>query len=446
MGQNLSPAKWLASQPAAFQTQAMAKLTPQEMTDLNWKWDGWWARPQQVAPPGDWRHWLFVAGRGAGKTRAGSEWVRDQVKRGRGRITLIAPTAGDARDVMVEGESGILSVCWAGDTDAKGNPLGRPLYEPSKRRITWSNGAIATLFSAEEPERLRGPQADAMWCDELAAWKNAQMTWDMAMFGLRLGTDPRAIVTTTPKPVPLVRALMKDPRSILTRGNTYDNAANLAETFLDAIRERYEGTRLGRQEITGELLEDVPGALWTDAMINRDAFAEAQRIVVAVDPSGADGNPESGADEIGIIVAAKLIDGRFAILEDATCSLSPSGWGRRAVDRYHTHGAGLIVAERNYGGAMVESVIRTADQYAKVKLVTASKGKAVRAEPIAALYEQGRVSHAPGLEKLEGQMMQMTLTGYVGEGSPDRVDALVWALTELALGEVQTLSSQELFL
>ena len=431
MGQNLSPAKWLCSQPEAFQTQTMAKLTPREMTELNWKWEGWWARPQQVAPPGDWRHWLFVAGRGAGKTRAGSEWVRDQVKRGRGRITLIAPTSGDARDVMVEGESGILSVCWAGDTDAKGNPLGRPLYEPSKRRITWPNGAIATLFSAEEPERLRGPQADAMWCDELAAWKNAQMTWDMAMFGLRLGSDPRAIVTTTPKPVPLVRALMKDPRSILTRGNTYDNAANLAAPFLEAIRERYEGTRLGRQEITGELLEDVPGALWTDAMINREAFAEAQRIVVAVDPSGADGNPESGADEIGIIVAAKLIDGRFAILEDATCNLSPSGWSRRAVDRYHTHGAGLIVAERNYGGAMVESVIRTADQYAKVKLVTASKGKAVRAEPIAALYEQNRVSHAPGLEKLEGQMMQMTLTGYVGEGSPDRLDAMVWALTEL---------------
>jgi phage terminase large subunit-like protein len=270
-----------------------------------------------------------------------------------------------------------------------------------------------------------------MWADELAAWKNAQSPWDMAMFGLRLGDNPRAIVTTTPKPVPLVRALMKDPRSVLTRGSTYDNAANLALQFLESIKDRYEGTRLGRQEIDAELLEDVPGALWTDAMLQHEAFADVQRIVVAVDPSGADGDPESGADEIGIIVAAKLVDGRFAILEDATCNLSPFGWGRRAVERYKEHGAALIVAERNYGGAMVESVIRTADKYANVKLVTASKGKAVRAEPIAALYEQGRVSHSQGLEKLEGQMTQMTLTGYVGEGSPDRLDAAVWALTEL---------------
>jgi len=427
----LSPAAWLASQPEAFQKKELAKLSDEAMAELNWTWGGWWARPSQLAPEGDWRQWLYVAGRGAGKTRAGAEWVREQVKAGCGRITMVAPTAGDARDVMVEGDSGLLSVCGSRDKTILGAALGRPTYEPSKRRVSWSNGAVATLFSAEEPERLRGPQADAMWADELAAWKNAQSPWDMAMFGLRLGDNPRAIVTTTPKPVPLVRALMKDPRSVLTRGSTYDNAANLALPFLESIKERYEGTRLGRQEIDAELLEDVPGALWTDAMLQHEAFADVQRIVVAVDPSGADGDPESGADEIGIIVAAKLVDGRFAILEDATCNLSPSGWGRRAVERYKEHGAALIVAERNYGGAMVESVIRTADKYANVKLVTASKGKAVRAEPIAALYEQGRVSHSQGLEKLEGQMMQMTLTGYVGEGSPDRLDAAVWALTEL---------------
>ena len=350
---------------------------------------------------------------------------------------MIAPTAGDARDVMVEGESGLLSVCWNGDKTADGKPLGRPIYEPSKRRVTWENGAIATLFSAEEPERLRGPQADAMWGDELAAWKNGQSTWDMAMFGLRLGTDPRAIVTTTPKPVPLVRALMNDPRSVLTRGSTYDNAANLAAPFLEAIRERYEGTRLGRQEINAELLDDVPGALWTMDTIDkaRRPVGEVQRVVVAVDPSGADGDPESGADEIGIVVAAKMMDGTFAILEDATCNLSPEGWGRRTVERYHAHSAAMIVAERNFGGDMVGGVIRTADRNAKFKLVTASRGKAVRAEPVAALYEQFRVAHAPGLEKLEAQMLQMTLTGFVGEGSPDRLDAAVWALSELMNGQ-----------
>mgnify|MGYP003451143592 CR=1 FL=1 len=441
MGLNLSPSAWLASQPQAFQQAELAKLTETAKAELNWTWRGWWARPSQLAPDGDWRQWLYIAGRGAGKTRGGAEWVREQVKAGIGRIHLIAPTAGDARDVMVEGDSGVLSVCWPGDKDTKGNVIGRPLYEPSKRRITWENGAMATLFSAEEPERLRGPQCGAIWADELAAWKNAQSTWDMAMFGLRLGTDPRAIVTTTPKPVPLVRALMKDPGSVITRGSTYDNAANLAAPFLQSIRDRYEGTRLGRQEINAELLDDVPGALWTDAMFRHGVIPDAQRIVVAVDPSGADGNPESGADEIGIIVAAKLIDGTFAILEDATCNLSPSGWGRRAVDRYKTHGAALIVAERNFGGAMVESVIRTADRDANIKLVTASKGKAVRAEPVAALYEQGRVAHAPGLERLEAQMLQMTLTGYVGDGSPDRLDAAVWAITELMAGSSYSLDN-----
>jgi len=404
------------------------------MAELNWTWRGWWARPSQLAPEGDWRHWLYIGGRGAGKTRAGAEWVREQVKAGSGRITMIAPTAGDARDVMVEGESGLLSVCWSSDKTNLGAPLGRPTYEPSKRRVSWSNGAVATLFSAEEPERLRGPQADAMWADELAAWKNAQSTWDMAMFGLRLGTDPRAIVTTTPKPVPLVRSLMKDSRSVMTRGSTYDNSANLAAPFLEAIRERYEGTRLGRQEIDAELLDDVPGALWTVDMIDaaKHPVGEAQRVIVAVDPSGADGDPESGADEIGIIVAAKMMDGTFAILEDATCNLSPEGWGRRSVERYHAHSASMIVAERNFGGDMVGGVIRAADRNAKFKLVTASRGKAVRAEPIAALYEQGRVAHSEGLERLEGQMLQMTLTGFVGEGSPDRLDAAVWALSELA--------------
>ena len=417
----------------------LAKLTDQARAELNWTWDGWWARPSQVAPVGDWRQWVFMAGRGAGKTRAGAEWIRAQVKSGARRITLIAATAGDARDVMVEGDSGILSVCWSGDKTFDGVIIGRPLYEPSKRRLTWANGATATLFSAEEPERLRGPQADAMWADELAAWnkKNAQTTWDMAMFGLRLGTDPRALVTTTPKPLPLIKDLMKDPGSVLTRGSTYDNAANLAAPFLKNITQKYAGTRLGRQEINAELLEDIPGALWTYSMIedsHRPPSSEIRRIVVGVDPSGADGDPESGSDDIGIIVAAEMTDGTFAVLEDSTCNLSPSGWSRRAVERYHAHGASAIVAEKNFGGAMVESTIRTADRNVKIIMVNASLGKAVRAEPVAALYEQGRVVHAPGLEKLESQMLQMTLTGFVGEGSPDRLDACVWAISQLMKG------------
>lgn len=413
----------------------LGKLTTETKAELKWKWRGWWARPEQLAPDGNWRTWAYIAGRGAGKTRAGSEWVREQVKSGCSRVALIAPTAADARDVMVEGDSGILSVSWANDRTTIGDVLGRPVYEPSKRRLTWANGAIATIFSAEEADRLRGPQFGALWADELAGWKEGKDVWDMAQFGLRLGSDPRAIVTTTPKPNALIRAIMADRSTAITRGSTYSNAANLAAPFIEAIKNRYEGTRLGRQEIFAELLADVQGALWTGAMIEgtRREFGETARIVVAVDPSGADGKDES-ADEIGIVVAAKLMNGAYAILEDATCSLSPSGWGRRAVDRYHAHLADKIVAERNFGGEMVRSVIQQSDKTANVTLVTASRGKAVRAEPVAALYEQGKVSHVPGLDALEAQMMCMTLTGYVGDGSPDRVDAAVWAITELMGG------------
>ena len=316
--------------------------------------------------------------------------------------------------------------------------MGRPLYEPSKRRVTWGNGAVATLFSAEDPERLRGPQADALWADELAAWHRAQDTWDMAMFGLRLGDNPRAMVTTTPKPIPLVRALLKDARTAVTKGSTFDNAAHLAPQFLAAIRDKYQGTRLGRQEIEAELLDDVVGALWTRDSIITGAMPEMQRIVVAVDPSGASGAGDG--DDIGIVIAGKGMDGRFYVIEDATCNLSPEGWARRVMDRFRAHNADKIVLERNFGGDMGAAVIRTADRNAKIKLVTASRGKSVRAEPIAALYEQGRVTHARGLDALEDQMMQMTLAGFMGEGSPDRVDALVWALSELIDTHTYTLT------
>lgn len=378
---------------------------------------------------------MILAGRGFGKTRTGAEWAREQLKAGASRLGLIAPTASDARDVMVEGESGLLAVCWAGDKTYAGEPLGRPQYEPSKRRLTWANGAIATLFSAEEPERLRGPQHDRLWCDELAAWKYLRETWDMAMFGLRLGDNPRTCITTTPKPLPLVREIAKDRRTVITRGSTFDNAGNLAPTFLQAIKDKYEGTRLGRQELNAEILDDLPGALWQRDAIDKGRVRQApemQRIVVAVDPSGTKGESDEG-DEIGIVVAGKGVDGRGYVLADRTCKLSPDGWGRRAVAAYTEFKADRIVAERNFGGAMVEHVIKTIDRNAAYKEVTASRGKVARAEPVAALYEQGRVSHVGSFSELEDQMCQIDASGFIGEGSPDRADALVWALTELMI-------------
>lgn len=420
----------------------LASLTDDECESLVNDWR-FLARPNQIAPDGEWQTWLVLAGRGFGKTRCGAEWAREQIKAGASRIGLIAPTASDARDVMVEGESGILAVCWAGDKAANGETIGRPTYEPSKRRLTWANGAMATLFSAEEPERLRGPQHDVLWCDELAAWKYLRETWDMAMFGLRLGDRPRTCITTTPKPLPLIKEIAKDARTVITRGSTFDNAGNLAPTFLRAIREKYEGTRLGRQELNAEILDDLPGALWTRDAIDASrvkSIPDMQRIVVAVDPSGTKGESDDG-DEIGIVVAGKGVDGRGYVLADRTCKLSPDGWGRRAVDAYHGRWsqtpdvlkADRIVAERNFGGAMVQHVIKTIDPTASYKEVTASRGKVARAEPVAALYEQGRVSHVGSFPELEDQMCSIAPEGYVGDGSPDRADALVWALTELML-------------
>lgn len=432
----------LVSLPPEIRRAALSGLTDAQCRELLHDWR-FLARPQQLAPANDalggdeWLVWLILAGRGFGKTRTGSEWVREQVKAGAGRVHLIAPTASDARDVMVEGESGLLSVCWAGDKTLRGDMLGRPSYEPSKRRLTWANGAIATLFSAEEPERLRGPQAEVLWADELASWKYLRDTWDMAMFGLRLGDMPRTCITTTPKPLPLLKEIIKDPRTIVTRGSTFDNASNLAPTFLKAVKDKYEGTRLGRQELNAEILDDLPGALWTRDAIDGHRIREApelQRVVIAVDPSGTKGVTDDG-DEIGIVVAGLGVDGRAYVLADRTCKLSPDGWGRRAVNAYHEFNGDRIVAERNFGGAMVEHVIRTIDKSAAYKEVTASRGKVARAEPVAALYEQGRVSHVRSMPELEDQMCQIAPEGFVGEGSPDRADALVWALTELMLAD-----------
>ena len=388
------------------------------------------ARPSQLPPPGDWRVWLFLAGRGAGKTRAGSEWVRAQVTdHGRRRVALVGPTAADVRDVMVEGESGLLAVC-----DRYGV---RPLYEPSKRRVTWPNGAIATTYSADEPDRLRGPQHDLALCDEVAAWRRPE-AWDMLMFGLRLGTDPRAAAMTTPRQVPLLRRILADPTTATTRGTTYDNRANLAPAFVEQIVARYEGTRLGRQELAGELLEDVEGALWTLARIDAarvppdHAVPPLARIVVGVDPQA--GYDDENGSETGVVVAGRDDRGgrdrdHAYVLADASGNLTPDGWARAAVRAYHAWRADRIVAEANQGGEMVRKVLRTVDPSVPITLVHASRGKLTRAEPVAAAYEQGRVHHVGGFGKLEDQM-----TTYVpGKPSPDRMDAAVWALTDLLL-------------
>jgi phage terminase large subunit-like protein len=373
-----------------------------------------------LPPDGDWRAWLILAGRGFGKTRAGAEWVRAQIESGRcRRMILAARTVDDARDVMVEGESGILAIC---------PPWNRPVWMPSTRMLKWPNGAIAMVYSADKPDLFRGKQCDGAWADELAAWRYPE-AWDQLLLGLRLGADPRVVVTTTPRPTPVIKELMAHPTTVVTRGSTYDNRANLAPAFFDGIISRYEGTRLGRQELYAEILDDNPNALWQRAQIDKlrvkEAPQELQRVVVAIDPS-----VTTTGDEAGIIVAGLGPDGHGYVLEDATIRGSPHTWGSRAVQAYHRHQADRIVAEVNNGGEMVELTIRTVDDKVAYKAVHASRGKRTRAEPIAALYEQGRVHHVGTFAELEDEMCDWEPE----MPSPNRMDALVWALTELMLG------------
>ena len=417
-----SPSAWPDLPPDL--TKAIARLTDHEAVEALHDWR-LWARPNQLPPPGDWTVWLLLAGRGFGKTRTGAEYVRARVEAGAaGRVALVAPTAADARDVMVEGESGILAIA---------PPWNQPVYEPSKRRVTWPNGAIATLYSADEPERLRGPQHDLAWPDELAAWRYPE-TWDMLMFGLRLGRKPRVVVTTTPKPTRIIRELLASPTTAVTRGSTYDNRANLATAFFEQIIRKYEGTRLGRQELYAEVLDDVPGALWTRAMLEAARAsgpppADLVRVVVAVDPAVTSGED---SDETGIITAGKDASGHLHVLADRSCRMTPDGWATRAVTALDEFKADRIVAEVNNGGDLVEATIRTIRRSVPYRKIHASRGKRVRAEPIAALYEQARVTHHGDLTALEDQMMTFLPEG--SDGSPDRVDALVWALTELSEG------------
>ena len=379
------------------------------------------ARPNQITPDGDWLAWVILAGRGWGKTRTGAEDAAWAGMANPGwRIAVVAPTAADARDTCIEGDSGLLNVLPREAVQTWNRSLGE---------LILINGTRYKAFSADEPERLRGPQHHRAWADELAAWRYPE-AWDQLMFGLRLGDHPQAVVTTTPKPTPLVKALVAAKTSHVTRGSTFDNAANLAPSALQMLKEKYEGTRLGRQELEAEILGDLPGALWSLSTLDAYRLREAPqmgRIVVAVDPAV---TATEASDEHGIIVAG-LSDQRGIVLEDASLSGSPNEWARRAVSLYRSWSADCIVIEVNQGGDMVAHTIRTIDPNVKIREVRASRGKHVRAEPIAALYEQGRVAHVGSFPVLENQMTQMTTSGFEGEGSPDRVDALVWAMTEL---------------
>nr|WP_051929224.1 terminase family protein [Thermopetrobacter sp. TC1] len=379
-------------------------------------------------PDADWRIWLVMAGRGAGKTRAGAEWVRAlanaaRIKGRPLRIALLAPTLHDARSVMVEGESGLMHVC-----RHDGHP---PRYEPALRRLIWPDGTIAQIFSAEEPDSLRGPQFHHAWCDEICRWREGGQTmWDMLMFALRLGEAPRVTVTTTPAPTPLIRRLLADPETWISHAATAHNRANLAPGFVERLHARYAGTRLARQELMGELIEDDPDALFTRQNVEKGRCTAApplKRIVVAVDPPAGRGP----AACCGIIVAGRDRRGDIYVLEDASLERAgPFRWARAAVSAYYRHAADRIVAEINQGGEMVEALIRQVDPAAPFRAVRASRGKIVRAEPVAALYEQGRVHHLGVFTALEEELFAFEALIEAGK-SPDRADALIWAVTEL---------------
>lgn len=388
-------------------------------------------RDDQKPPPGDWRTWLLMGGRGSGKTRAGAEWVHGMASAAAAplRIALVAETLADAREVMIDGVSGIWRIA----------RHRRPSFEISRRRLVWPNGSMAQLFSSEDPESLRGPQFDLAWCDELGKWKHARETWDMLQFGLRLGASPRQVVTTTPRAMPLLRAIMADPGTVLRRISTTSNARNLAPGFIRAMEARYGGTRLGRQELDGDLIEDREDALWNRAMLDRLRVrtpGPLGRIVVAVDPPAAERAKGSccGIVVAGIETAGRENSGRAVVLADLSlANASPAQWGEAVVRAARRFQADRVVAEVNQGGDMVSAILRTIEPALPVTTVRATRGKYLRAEPVAALYEQGRVVHAGSFAALEDQMCDFGPDGLSGGTSPDRLDALVWALTSLML-------------
>ena len=414
----------------------LATLSSDHLTSLIYDWQ-LWARDDQLPPSftdlaNQWHIWLLLGGRGAGKTRAGAEWVRamalgkaPMAKKPAKRIALIGQTLGDIRRTMIEGCSGLLVI----HPDHE-----RPKFEPSKRRLTWPNGTIAEMFSAEEPESLRGPQFMAAWGDELCKWPNAETTWDMLQFALRLGEHPRQVVTTTPRPTPLLKRLLRDETTTIAHSTTFDNAGNLSENFINSVTERYAGTRLGRQELEGELIEDREDALWKRQLLEQQRVNKApelQRLLIAIDPPVTGGK---NADMCGVIAAGLGIDKRGYVLKDhSTKGLSPLKWAENAIALYHQLEANQLVAEVNQGGDLVENILHQIDPTVPVKKVHARRGKWLRAEPVSALYDQGRVSHVGPLPELEDQMCDFGPNGLSNNQSPDRLDALVWALTELLL-------------
>lgn len=421
----------LARQLASLPPEQRAAALSQHDTLLLGLLEHYWplhAREQQLPPPGDWVVWLILAGRGYGKTRTlvetGSAMARSGAYH---HIGVVADSAADYRDVLVENRrSGFLHV---------GPSWWRPQYEPSKRRLTWPNGATATLYSAEDPDQLRGPEHDALLFDELAKYQYAEECWNMAMFGLRTGARPVVIVATTPRPIKIVRELVASPTCVVTRGTTYDNRANLSESFFSEVVRRYEGTRIGRQELNAEILDDVPGALWTRALLDENRVAEPPppgdivRCVVGVDPAVTSG---SESCETGIITMALGANGHGYVLEDASCRLQPLAWGERVIGAYSAHAADRVIGEVNNGGDLVEMNLRAIDPNVSYEAVRASRGKRARAEPVAALDEQHRIHHVGGFAELEDQMCAFLPEGGGDQGN-DRVDARVWAAWSLML-------------
>jgi phage terminase large subunit-like protein len=409
--------------------RVLRRFPDDELNGLMRNWD-FWSRDAQREPEGDWRVWLVMAGRGFGKTRAGAEWVRSVAENdGEARIALVAATLHEARSVMVEGPSGLLAIAPEKE---------RPIYAPSLRRLVWRSGAQAALYGAAEPESLRGPEHSHGWADEIAKWPGGEDAWDNLMMGMRLGARPRIMATTTPRPVALLRRLVRESDVMVTRGRTVDNEMNLPGSFLSAMQQGYGGTRLGRQELDGELIEEIEGALWTRDLIERRRVRAApavKRMVIGVDPPAS-----AHGDACGIVAVALGADGRAYVVADASVSgRSPEGWARAVAEAAAAHGADRVVAEANNGGAMVESVLRAADFGLPVRLVHASRGKVARAEPVALLYEGGKALHVGAFPELEDEMCGLLVAGgYEGPGrSPDRADAMVWAMTELMLGSVR---------
>ena len=382
------------------------------------------ARPKQLTPKGDWSIWLILAGRGWGKTLTGAHdmaWYG--LKNPDSRLAIVAPTFADGRDTCIEGESGLLSVL-------NENVIAN--YNRSLGELLLKNGSRYKTFSSDTPERLRGPQHHRVWCDELGSWKYSE-TWDQMMFGLRLGEHPKVIVTTTPKPIPLVKELHKRTDTHVTSGSTFENSSNLAEASLKQLKEKYEGTRLGRQELYAEVLEDVEGSLWSRDMIEssmvryNEKLPDFKRVIVAVDPAV---TANKNSDETGIVVCASDYKGKFYILNDLSGKYTPDAWAKKTVEAYESYKADKVIAEVNNGGDLVQKVVKTIDPNVSYKAVRATRGKFVRAEPIAALYEQKRVKHAERFNNLEDQLC--SYNPEINSQSPDRLDALVWGLTELS--------------